>query len=389
MGVMTTVATGTLGPNEHLIGRPGSRYELDTPAVVIDLDRLDANIATMAAHAQAGGYALRPPVKIHKCSTIAARQVAAGALGMCCSTVYEAEVCVRAGLPGTMIFNIVRSQPKLDRIARLNRLTEDLIVATDHDDHVTELEQVARTSGRPLAVMIDVEVGGGRTGMADRAEILRLARRIADSSVLTFAGVQGYVGNHQNHPDLHERAQMSRDYLADFIPLVEELKSVGLTPRVVTGGGTGTHDIDHELGVFTEIQAGSYVFGDVNYRHAQLRRDVHRPFAESMMVHTKVISASQPGFVITDAGTKEINGYSSPVVPIITGGAPAGATYSLVGDDMGRVDFALPGETLAVGDRVEVLPPHAFQTITHYRVYHVVQGDTLIDIWPIDALMHW
>ena len=385
----TTISPSTLGPNEHLIGRPGSRYELDTPAVVIDLDRLDANIASMAAHARELGYGLRPPVKIHKCSTIAARQVAAGALGMCCSTVVEAEVCVAAGLPGTMIFNIVRSKPKLERVARLNSLTEGLIVATDHDDHVTELEQVARDSGRPLAVMIDVEVGGGRTGLADSAEILRLARRIADSSVLEFAGLQGYVGNHQNHPDLSERARMSREYLTDFIPLVAELTAAGLPPRVVTGGGTGTHDIDHELGVFTEIQAGSYVFGDVNYRNAHLRRGEARPFAESLTVHTKVISASQPGFVITDAGTKELNGYSSPVVPLINAGAPLGSTYSLVGDDMGRIDFPNPGDALAIGDRIEVLPPHAFQTITHYRVYHVVQGDTLVDIWPIDALLHW
>jgi 3-hydroxy-D-aspartate aldolase len=379
----------SLSPNAPLIGKPGSADLIGTPALVLDLNRLDANISALAAHAREHGYGVRPPAKIHKSVEIARRQVRAGALGQCCSTLFEAEVMIKAGIPGVMLFTTVVTEPKLDRLARLNSATDQLSVVTDHEGNLEQLETAARNSGRPLAVLVEYEIGAGRTGVPDAGTALHLVRRIADSPDLEFAGIQGYVGLHQAMPSYTGRAEQSRRYVEPLQELVALLTAEGLPPPIVTGGGTGTHDIDPRFNVYTEIQAGSYIFGDVYYQAAELREDGSRPFLESLHVRATVISAAQQGFVITDCGAKELNGLTGPISPVVTGGAPAQCTYSIVGDDMGRIDFARTDDSLAVGQVVEILPPLCFQTILHHPAYHCVEGDTLVDIWPVDALPNW
>lgn len=381
--------TGSGGPNEFLIGVAGSRNILGTPALILDLDRLDANIASMAAHARANGYSLRPPAKIHKSIEIARRQVAAGALGLCCATLAEAEVMVAGGIPGVMLFSPVVTEPKLERLAALNARTDDLIVVADDFDNVDQLGVAARRSGRPLQVMVDFEVGGGRTGIADESQAVALAQRMLETEGLEYAGVQGYVGKHQAIADYDRRRTASHAYLAPLVRLVKRLAAEGLKPRIVSGGGTGTHDIDPELGVLTEIQTGTYVFMDVHSENVVMRRDEPHPFQTSLYVRTTVISAAQPGFVITDAGAKELDGFHGVLAPEVYDGAPPGARYTIVGDDMGRIDLAQPGDHLAVGDVVNVLPPHCYQTLVLHPAYHCVRGDDLVDIWPIDALPSW
>jgi D-serine deaminase-like pyridoxal phosphate-dependent protein len=377
------------GPNESLIGLPGSRDRLGSPSLVLDLDALDANIASLAAHARVHGYALRPVAKVHKSADIARRQIAAGGLGVCCATLAESEAMTDAGISGVLLFTSVVSEPKLERLAALNARAEGLIVVADDPANVARLDAAARRSGRPLQVLVDVEVGGGRTGIADEERIVALARLVAEAGGLDYAGVQGYVGNHQNTPGYDERRTRSHELLQPLVRVVERLRAEGLAPRIVSGGGTGTHDFDHELGVLTELQPGTYALMDVNYRDAVMRRDDPHPFAAALRVRTTVISAAQTGFVITDAGVKELDAVFGIEHPVILSGAPEAAAYSLVGDDMGRIDFARPDDRLAVGDVIEVLPPHCYQTIVLYSHFHVVQGDTLVDIWPVSARDSW
>ena len=376
------------GPNEQLIGRPGSRHELGTPALVLDLDLFDANVASLADHAADRGYAIRAVAKIHKCVEIARRQVAAGSLGVCCATLREAEVMTDAGIAGVMLFTPVVTAPKLARLAELNARADGLLVCADAVASVDQLEAAARASGRTLGVLVDVEVGGGRTGIADEDAAVALAARVASSPVLAYRGVQGYVGNHQNTVDYDQRRRVSRDKLAPLVVLVGRLHREGLSPEIVSGGGTGTHDFDHELGVLTELQGGTYALMDVNYRDVVLRRDDPHPFAAALAVRTTVVSAAQPGFVVTDAGIKELDCIFGIEHPAILRGAPVGATYSLVGDDMGRIDLR-SGSQLAVGDVVEVQPPHCYQTLAMYGLVHAVRGDDLVDIWTIDAREQW
>jgi D-serine deaminase-like pyridoxal phosphate-dependent protein len=377
------------GPNEPLIGLPGSRAELGTPALLLDLDVLDDNIASLAAHARAHVYDVRPVGKVHKSIDIARRQIAAGGVGICCATLAEAEAMADAGIPGVMLFTSVVTGPKLERLAALNARADGLIVVADDPGNVDQLADAGRRSGRPLQVLVDVEVGGRRTGVADVERAVALVRLVAESGGLEYAGLQGYVGDHQNTVDYDLRRARSRELLDPLVRLVERLGAESLAPRIVSGGGTGTHDFDHELGVLTELQAGTYALMDANYRDTVMRRDDPHPFGAALSVRTTVISAAQPGFVITDAGVKELDAIFGIDNPPLLRGAPAGATYSLVGDDMGRIELARADDRLAVGDVVELMPSHCYQTLILYSHFHVVQGDRLVDIWPVSARDNW
>jgi D-serine deaminase-like pyridoxal phosphate-dependent protein len=377
------------GPNAALIGVPGSRHALDTPALVLDIDVMQANIDSMAAYARDHGFQLRPVAKIHKSVDVARLQVAAGANGVTCATLAECEAMTDGGVPGCLLFTSVVSAQKLARLAALNARAEDLIVVADNPANLLQLAEAGRASGRPLQVLVDIEVGGRRTGIAGDERILEFAKRVAETDGLLYAGVQAYVGDYQNTVDYDARRARSRELLAPLVPLVERLKDEGLAPRIVSGGGTGTHDFDHELGVLTEFQVGSYVFMDVNYRDVVMRKRDPHPFGFALSVRTTVVSAEQPGFVITDAGMKELDAMLGLKYPAILRGAPDGAKYALAGDDMGRIEFTDASDRLAAGDVIDVLPAHCYATLNMYSHYHVVRGDELIDIWPIGARDNW
>lgn len=377
------------GPNASLISQPGSRILLGTPALVLDLDRLDGNIRSMAMHAESRGYQLRPVAKIHKSVEIARRQVDVGAVGMGCATLSEAEAMVAGGIPGVTLFTSVVSEPKLQRLAALNARAKDFIIVIDDFGNLAQLGKVTHPTGHTLQVMIDFELGGGRTGLADEDSAVALARRIHETEGLEFVGIQAYNGEGLSETDYHSRRKVVLERAHRVSGLVARFDAEGLHPRIVSGGGTGSHDIDAEAGVFTEVQVGSYVFMDLYYIDAVMRRDEPHPFKPALTVWGTVVSAAQPGFVVTDVGLKEIDGAFGPINPSVVNGAPSGARYSLVGDDLGRIDFANARESLSVGAKFELLPPHCYQTVNLYSVYHCVAGDKLVDIWPIDALKSW
>jgi 3-hydroxy-D-aspartate aldolase len=374
------------GPNAALIGRPGSRHELETPALVLDLDVLTRNIEVMAEHARARGYQLRPCFKVYKSVEIARRQVTAGALGICCATLAEAEAAALAGIASVLLFTTVVTPGKLERLAALNVVAEELIVATDEPGNVSDLAEAARRSGRALKVMADFDMGGGRTGARGVAQTVALARLIADTPGLHYAGLQAYNGQILAIPDYAERRRAALECLAPVREVIARLTAEGLAPQIVSGGGTGTYDIDPDAAVFTEIQAGTYVVMDVSYGRVHLRPEEPEPFGQALTVCASVVSAPGGGYVITDGGGKEIDGVFAELQPVIRAGAPEGSRYSIVGDDLGRIDLPPGGEAPRVGDRVTLVPPHAWQTVPMYRVYHCVSGDTLVDIWPVDGL---
>ena len=373
------------GANESLVGVPGSLFALSTPALVVDLDLLEANIASMASHAVANGYSLRPVAKIHKSTEIARRQAEVGAVGTCCATLAEAEVMVDAGIAGVLLFTSVVTPAKVDRLAALNSRATGLLVAVDSAENIAQLAEAARRSGRPLDLLVDVEVGGGRTGVATAEEAVALARLAEADDNLRFAGIQAYNGNHQATPDFDERRAIELAVLDDVARFVDALCTAQLEPGIVSGGGTGSHDIDHEVGVLTDVQVGTYVFMDVYYGDTILRRQEPHPFGNALTVRGTVVSNAQPGFVITDAGAKEVDGIHQNGFPGIAAGAPPGSRYSIVGDDMGRIDFADSNGRLEIGDTVAIIPPHCYQTVIMYDYYHCIRGDTLVDIWQVDA----
>jgi D-serine deaminase-like pyridoxal phosphate-dependent protein len=370
-----------------LIGRPGSRAELMTPALVLDLDSLERNIAGMAGFCRMRGVALRPHAKTHKSLAIARRQLAAGAPGICVATLGEAEVMARGGIPGLLITSPVVTRAKIERLLELREVAADLMVVADDLGNVEALARAAQArravGGKPLQVAVALDLGGRRIGVTNPESGLALARRIAASRGLGFAGVHAYAGPLQHIEDYDARRRQTEAASAEVAGLVARLEAAGLAPGIVSGGGTGTHEIDSRGGPFTELQAGSYIFTDVQYDAVALREDAPRPFEPALFVRTTVISANRRGLATTDAGLKRFATDGPP--PEIVAGAPAGATYRFKGDEHGQVVFANDGDSLPLGAAVECLTPHCDPTVNLYDHYHVVRGDTLVEIWPVDA----
>lgn len=376
--------TARSAPNQALVGVPGSRGRLATPALVLDLDRLEGNIAAMAGYCRTAGLALRPHAKTHKSVAIARAQVAAGAIGIACATLGEAECMVEGEIAGVLLTSPAVGAGRVERLVALNGRAKGLLAVADHPDNVDAIAKAAEAEGRPVALLVDFDIGLHRTGAASIEAAVALAERIARANSLRFAGVQAYAGQLQHVPDYAERLAKSRQQHERLRALVEALIQRRLAPAVVSGGGTGTHDIDARARAFGELQAGSYVFMDVDYDRITLREAANRPpFENALFVQTTVVSANAPGFVTTDAGLKRFA--TDGPKPAIAAGAPSGATYRYQGDEHGAVVFAAPGDSLPLGAVVSCVVPHCDPTVNLYDHYHCVRGDTLVDIWPVDA----
>lgn len=369
-----------LGPNAELIGRPGSRWQLQTPALILDLEPFEANIVAMAAWAEAGGVDLRPHGKSHKSPEIARRQIAAGAIGICCANVHEAEAMSAAGLPGILI-TTPTAPVKAARIAAIAKASPDLACVVDHPAQIEALDAAAMATGASIRVLVDLDTGLGRTGVTETADAVALARQIADCDGLTYVGVQGYTGHLQHVEDLGQRRARLGEPTIRLESFVLALKDANLNPGIVTGGGTGTHRLDQRLGLIGEMQVGSYVFMDVQYNAVAIDDGDARPYRTSLYVQTSVINVNHPGYAVTDAGLKSFA--TDGPAPVIARGAPADATYRYKGDEHGAIYFANDGDAMELGARIECVTPHCDPNVNLYDVYHVVRGDDLVDIWPV------
>ena len=358
------------------------RTMIDTPALIVDLDALERNIAIMAERAKGWGVSLRPHAKTHKCVAVARRQIAAGAVGVACATIDEAEVMAEANLPGILVTSPLATERKVRRFADLASRRSDLAVVADHPQHIALLAEAAGQAGVTMSVLVDVDVGDQRTGAATLEDATDLAQRIAQAPNLRFAGLQGYAGYIQHIAEFKKRTITAMKVARRLGELRTRLETLGLAPSVVTGAGTGSHAIDGMGGVFTELQVGSYVFMDADYAKVELDDGASGPFEPALFVQTMVVSANQQGFVTTDAGTKAFALNGPP--PEILRGPASGCRYEFQGDEHGRIIFT-HGPRLALGDRLECLVPHCDPTVCLYDRIVAVRGDEIVDIWPIDA----
>ncbi|MDP8913174.1 MAG: DSD1 family PLP-dependent enzyme [Pseudomonadota bacterium] len=365
-----------------LIAEPGSRGRLNTPALVLDIDAFERNVAKMAAFARARGIALRPHAKTHKSADVARAQIAAGAVGLCCAKLGEAEALAAEGIDGLHLTSPVVTPPGIARLAALNARIESLSVVADHPGPVGAMAAAA-AGGRPLRVIVDIDPGIGRTGVASAEDAVALARQIAESPSLIYAGVQFYCGSQQHIADFAGRRAAIADRTDYLRSVIGVLTAAGLAPPLVTGGGTGSHVIDAELSVLTELQVGSYVFMDREYGDCDLDGTGTSPFEVALMVEASVVSANRPGMATIDAGLKAFAVDAGP--PVLLSGASEGSRYRFMGDEHGAV-IASNGEAApAIMSRVTLATPHCDPTVNLYDAYHVVSGDTLVDIWPVTA----
>jgi 3-hydroxy-D-aspartate aldolase len=357
------------------------RSDVPTPALLVDIDILDRNIALMRNGAAQLGVKLRPHAKAHKCVEIAQRIMAAGAIGMSCATIGEAEVVASGGIGGILVTAPLTSRDAIQRLRRLLLRGADIAVVADHPVSVAQLSTVAAAAGRRLDVVVDVDVGMGRTGCLEIADAVALARQIAAAPALNYAGIQAYWGNLQQVTPFAERSRLIGIQADRVRAVVAGLTSAGLPPGIVTGGGTGSHRIDAATGLFTEIQPGSYIFMDSCYGAISISEN-DNPFAPSLFVAASVVSANKPGRVVVNAGWKAFAADSGR--PAALRGGPPNAAFRFMGDEHGALDFEGDGGP-ALGSTIEFLTSHCDPTVNLYGAFHVVRGDEVIDVWPITA----
>jgi D-serine deaminase-like pyridoxal phosphate-dependent protein len=378
---------GDLGPNAGLIGRRGGRALMETPALVVEIEVFERNLSTMAGLARQAGRQLRPHAKAHKSAEVARRQVAAGALGPSCVTLKEAEVMAAAGIGGILLTSPPATAAMLNRLGRIHAAAKGLLVVVDHPATVEALERVAAGVGKPLGVLVDCDVGQHRTGVALPGEAVAIARAIAGSASLEWRGIQAYYGHLQGVRPYAERLEKARGGHAQIRTIVQALAAAGLAPAIVSGGGTGTSLIDLAEGPFTEIQPGSYLFMDVQYGKVAVAEAGPPPFAVSLFVDASVVSVGQSTHAVIDAGFKALA--TDAEGPAFHRGAPEGAGYRFMGDEHGGVVYPAGGNVrLELGARVVCTTPHCDPTVNLYDVMHVVRGEMLEDIWPIEARGH-
>ena len=364
-----------------LIGQPGSRWRIPTPAGVIDLDAFDRNVARMAARAQAAGLALRPHAKSHKCAALARRQIAAGAVGVCCAKLAEAEALSAAGIRGILITSSLAGAPSAGRAAKLAAIDPDFAVTVDHPDGAIELGQAAQAAGVTVRVVIDIDLGMGRTGVASVEQAVAVGAALAAQPSLKLIGVQGYGGHWQHMNGADARTAAVADGIGKLSEAASALRAQGHEITLMTGGGTGTFSADAAQGVLNEIQAGSYAFMDREYREA-LGSDEDGAFETSLTVQARVISANAERWVTVDAGLKAFATDGPDPEPL--GEDWTGSKYRFFGDEHGMVTRPRH-RAVRRGDRVEFTAPHCDPTIDRYDLLHLIRGDVLVDLVRVEG----
>ncbi len=374
----------TQAPNDQdLIARPGSRLEITTPALVLDLDALESNIAAMAAITKAQGIGLRPHAKTHKSVAIAKRQMDQGAVGLCCAKLAEAEALAAGGLDRLLLTSPVTGARRIARLLDLQPRCRELLAVVDGPGNLRDLGEAAAARGQSLDLLIDVDIGQHRTGVVGAESALALAETMGAHPQLTFRGLQGYAGQLQHIADFEERRHASHAALRALAEVRDALEGAGHPCPIVTGGGTGSHAFDHEAGLLTDLQAGSYIVSDVQYGAVDLAGADARPFTAGLFVYSRVISASHADFVTIDAGSKTLS--TDGPLPEVVFGAAAGSRYAISGDEFGQLTLAPGGKAPAVGDLIALQVPHCDTTINLFDFYHCIRGDALVALWPIEA----
>jgi D-serine deaminase-like pyridoxal phosphate-dependent protein len=355
--------------------------EVDTPALLIDLDAFEYNLDHMAALLAPTGAKLRAHAKTHKSTVIAHLQIARGAVGQCVQKVAEAEALAWGGVPDILVSNEIVGAQKLARLAALARIVK-VAVCADDAAQVAMIEAAAADAGVRLPVLVEIDVGAGRCGVAAGPDAVALAQKIAASRHLVFGGLQAYHGSAQHRRTIEERMKMIGGAVEASRRTVEQLRQQGLDCPIVGGAGTGTFEIESVSGVYTEMQAGSYVFMDADYaRNMDPAGKPISTFQHSLFVLATVMSVPSKSIAVVDAGHKAVPTDSGmPVVwqrPEIR--------YVGASDEHGKMEVGSETAAPKLGEKLRLVPGHCDPTVDRYDWYVGVRKGRVECVWPVSA----
>lgn len=348
------------------------KQEFDTPVLLIDLDLMESNIAKMADFFCTVSAKLRPHTKTHKTPILAHKQIDAGAIGVTCAKLGEAEVMVNSGIKQILIANEIITPLKIEKLTSLARHS-DLIVAVDDEENVEHLSKSASQKGINLKVLIEVDIGMNRCGVEPGEPALKLANKIEKSKNLVFAGLMGYEGHTVTIPDFDKRKFETERSMALLVQTKELIERNGLQVEIMSGGGTGTYNITGKIPEMTEIQAGSYIVMDAYYKN------VVNEFDCALTVLSTVISRPNKDTAIIDAGLKTVTKeFGLPLVKGIEG-----AKLTRLSEEHGNLDVRKSEIELKRGDKIELIPTHCCTTINLHDKFYGIRNGRLETIWDI------
>jgi D-serine deaminase-like pyridoxal phosphate-dependent protein len=353
-------------------------HDLPTPCLVLDLDRLESNLDRMSRFARDRGIGLRPHAKTHKCANIARLQIKKGALGICVATIAEAEVMVRAGIRGLLLTGEMAGEPKVSRVVRVIAQAPDTMIVVDNIANVEDLERAASAAGIQISVLIDLDIGQNRTGIQPGEPALKLAESISRTKHIRLKGICAYAGHVAHVVGFDERRSNSQRALSEALATRDLLQRHGHNVEILSGASTGTYNIDSYIDGMTEMQSGSYVFMDVEYRKIGGKGSaVYEDFAPALCVLSTVMHRSS-NKAIVDAGLKAFS-TDRPFGPEPFG--IDGITYEFAGDEHGRL--ILTSDAVRLGDKLRFIIPHCDPTVNLYDRFYCIRGESVEDEWPI------
>ena len=352
---------------------------VDTPALVIELDAFERNLARLMDSIGGRTLRLRAHAKTHKCAEIARRQVAAGAVGVCCQKVSEAEAMVAGGIGDVLVSNEIVGARKIARLTALAKRAR-IGVCVDDAGNVAELAAAARRAGATLDVYVEIDVGAKRCGVAPGEPALALARAVAEAPNLRFAGLQAYHGAAQHLRGMDER----RAAIGSAVEAAREtrtlIESAGIACPCVTGAGSGSYPFEADSGVYDEIQCGSYIFMDADYARNEWAAPLPR-FEHALFVLTTVMSRPTADRAVVDAGLKASSVDSG--LPLVW--QRDGLRLTRVSDEHGVIEIAAGARAPALGEKLLLVPGHCDPTVNLYDWYVCVRGGRVEALWSISA----
>ena len=360
---------------------PGmAEAEVQTPCLVVDLDALDRNIAKMQGFANQMGVRLRVHGKMHKSADIALLQMAAGACGICCQKVSEAEAFARAGVKDILVSNQVRDLTKIDRLARLPKLART-IVCVDDPANIADLSAAVR-HGTTIECLVEIDCGAGRCGVNATPAVVAIAKAIAAAPGLTFSGLQAYQGAMQHMTEWADRKAKIEIAVAMVKDAVAALATEGLSCAIVGGAGTGSYEFEGNSGVYNELQCGSYAFMDADYgriHDRDGRRIDETEFEHSLFLLTSVMSHTKADKAVCDAGLKAQSVDSG--LPVVFGRTDV--NYIKCSDEHGVIEDL--GGVLKINDKLRLVPGHCDPTCNVHDWYVGVRGGKVERLIPVTA----
>ena len=365
-----------------LVDKGISKWDLDTPALCVDLDALERNIATMQATLKRNGLASRPHAKTHKSADIAKRQLATGSIGICTAKLGEAEALLAQGVDRICMTTSNLSPAKIRRAMQLRKRNPQFIQAVDWDVNARDLSAAAKEAGVVADVVVDVAVGT-RSGIPAGEGALALARLVDTLPNLKLRGMLSYDGGAQHITGFATRKTRALAALEENIRTFEAMKKGGLSTEIFSGGGTGTYNIQHHVPGFTDVQVGSYVFMDMQYLAigSENGDPVYRDFTPSLTVVATILNNRFPGRLTTDAGAKALT-LNVPHAGVV--GEP-GMDYNAGSDEFGVITFTEARKSYRMGDRLDLIVPHCDPVVNLYDQMYGIRNDRVEVVWPVTA----